>query len=118
VSSPLLLSPSALKVYHGFQRLNPVLECIRNVGKEFGDIVSDFQVGRTTGVLFLRYVRLLIDLLFGGTETRKCSLKYHRLHPEYIHKRIEGLGHAYNLRILLLMCDVVSNEILCSISDI
>ena len=35
------------------------------------------------------------------------SLRYHRLHPEYIHQRIEKLGHAYNLRILLLMCDVV-----------
>lgn len=36
------------------QRGNPVLECIRNVGKEFGEIVADYQVGRTTGVLFLR----------------------------------------------------------------
>ena len=35
------------------------------------------------------------------------SLRYHRLHPEYIHQRIEKLGHSYNLRILLLMCDVV-----------
>ncbi|KAG1858098.1 restriction endonuclease type II-like protein [Suillus subluteus] len=73
------------------QRLNPVLECIRNVGKEFGDIVSDFQVGRTSGVLFL-------------------SLKYHRLHPEYIHTRIEKLGHAFNLRILLIMCDVSEHQ--------
>ncbi|KAG2036122.1 restriction endonuclease type II-like protein [Suillus americanus] len=73
------------------QRLNPLLECIRNVGKEFGDIVSDFQVGRTSGVLFL-------------------SLKYHRLHPEYIHTRIEKLGHAYNLRILLIMCDVSEHQ--------
>ncbi|KAG0707314.1 restriction endonuclease type II-like protein [Suillus ampliporus] len=73
------------------QRLNPVLECIRNVGKEFGDIVPDFQVGRTTCVLFL-------------------SLKYHRLHPEYIHTRIEKLGHAYNLRILLIMCDVSEHQ--------
>lgn len=38
------------------QRLNPILECIRNVGKEFGDIVPDFQVGRTTCILFLRYI--------------------------------------------------------------
>jgi hypothetical protein len=38
------------------QRLNPLLECIRNVGKEFGDIVPDFQVGRTTCVLYLRFV--------------------------------------------------------------
>ena len=36
------------------QRGNPVLDCIKNVGKEFGDILADYQVGRTTGVLFLR----------------------------------------------------------------
>jgi DNA excision repair protein ERCC-1 len=34
-------------------------------------------------------------------------LRYHRLHPEYIHQRIERLGLSYNLRILLLMCDIV-----------
>ncbi|KAH7888765.1 restriction endonuclease type II-like protein [Phlebopus sp. FC_14] len=73
------------------QRLNPVLQCIRNVGKEFGDIVPDFQVGRTTCILFL-------------------SLRYHRLHPEYIHTRIEKLGRSYNLRILLIMCDVTEHQ--------
>ncbi|KAH9849412.1 restriction endonuclease type II-like protein [Lenzites betulinus] len=73
------------------QRGNPILECVRNVGKEFGEIVADYQVGRTTGVLFL-------------------SLRYHRLHPEYIHQRIEKLGHSYNLRILLLMCDVSEHQ--------
>ncbi|KAI0826670.1 restriction endonuclease type II-like protein [Trametes gibbosa] len=73
------------------QRGNPILECVRNVGKEFGEIVADYQVGRTTGVLFL-------------------SLRYHRLHPEYIHQRIEKLGHSYNLRVLLLMCDVSEHQ--------
>ncbi|KAF9065606.1 restriction endonuclease type II-like protein [Rhodocollybia butyracea] len=73
------------------QRGNPVLECIRNVGKEFGDIVADYQVGRTTGVLFL-------------------SLKYHRLHPEYIHTRIEKLGIRYTLRILLILCDITEHK--------
>ena len=38
------------------------------------------------------------------------SLRYHRLHPEYIHQRIEKLGTAFNLRILLILCDVVSNS--------
>ncbi|ESK97096.1 dna excision repair protein ercc-1 [Moniliophthora roreri MCA 2997] len=74
-------------ILNPLQRGNPILECIRNVGKEYGDIVADYQVGRTTGVLFL-------------------SLKYHRLHPEYIHTRIEKLGHSYSLRILLILCDV------------
>ncbi|KAI0067429.1 DNA repair protein rad10 [Artomyces pyxidatus] len=73
------------------QRANPAVESIRNVGKEFGDIVPDFQVGRTTAVLFL-------------------SLKYHRLHPEYIHQRIEALGQSYNLRILLLQCDITEHQ--------
>ena len=35
------------------------------------------------------------------------SLKYHRLHPEYIPTRIEKLGTSYNLRILLILCDIV-----------
>lgn len=87
------------------QRLNPVLECIRNVGKEFGDIVPDFQVGRTTCILFLRY---LTSLFPRSCSDQHVSLRYHRLHPEYIHTRIEKLGHSYNLRILLIMCDVVS----------
>ncbi|TFK44768.1 restriction endonuclease type II-like protein [Crucibulum laeve] len=78
-------------IVNPLQRGNPVLECIRNVGKEFGDIVADYQVGRTTGVLFL-------------------SLKYHRLHPEYIHTRIEKLGHSYSLRILLILCDITEHR--------
>jgi DNA excision repair protein ERCC-1 len=75
------------------------------VGKEFGDIVPDFQVGRTTCVLYLRYV---LDSSLCRLAERADSLKYHRLHPEYIHQRIERLGHSYSLRILLLLCDVVS----------
>ena len=35
------------------------------------------------------------------------SLRYHRLHPEYIHQRIEHLGLSYNLRIFLFVCDIV-----------
>lgn len=38
------------------------------------------------------------------------SLKYHRLHPEYVHTRIEKLQSLYGLRILLLVCDVVSQK--------
>ncbi|TFY57183.1 hypothetical protein EVG20_g8642 [Dentipellis fragilis] len=91
------------------KRLNPILECIRNVGKEFGEILPDFQVGRTTGVLFLRYDLLPIMYTREG-EPNRCSLRYHRLHPEYIHQRIEALGHSYNLRILLLMCDISEHQ--------
>jgi DNA excision repair protein ERCC-1 len=54
---PAVVVPSGNNIIvNTTQRLNPLLECIRNVGKEFGDIVADYQVGRSTGVLFLRYV--------------------------------------------------------------
>ena len=76
------------------------------MSKEFGDIVPDFQVGRTTGVLYLRQVAF--SHLPHSSAVIPGSLKYHRLHPEYIHQRIEKLGHMYNLRILLIVCDIVS----------
>ncbi|KAF9012392.1 restriction endonuclease type II-like protein [Cyathus striatus] len=89
---PVVIPPSRNNIIiNPLQRGNPVLECIRNVGKEFGEIVADYQVGRTTGVLYL-------------------SLKYHRLHPEYIPTRIEKLGHSYTLRILLILCDVTEHK--------
>ncbi|KAJ2822864.1 ssDNA endonuclease and repair protein rad10 [Coemansia furcata] len=69
------------------QRGNPVLECIRNVRWSYSkDIISDYVVGRTSCVLYL-------------------SVKYHRLHPEYISKRIDGLGKSYRLRVLLIHVD-------------
>lgn len=73
------------------QRRNPALNHIRNVGHEYGEIPADFQVGKTAGVLFL-------------------SLQYHRLHTEYIYTRIEKLGRAYNLRILLVLCDITDHR--------
>lgn len=91
------------------QRLNPIVECIRNVPKEFGEITPDYQVGRTTGVLFLRFF-LVVYWFYLWTE-HHFSLRYHRLHPEYIHQRIERLGQSYNLRILLLMCDIVRRDL-------
>ncbi|XP_014668819.1 PREDICTED: DNA excision repair protein ERCC-1-like [Priapulus caudatus] len=66
---------------------NPVLKCIRNVPWEFADIIPDYVMGRTTCVLFL-------------------SLRYHQLHPDYIHVRLKELGRQYELRILLLQVDI------------
>jgi DNA excision repair protein ERCC-1 len=100
------------------QRLNPILECIRNVSKEFGDIVPDFQLGRTTCALFLRCVTALAFEGANADIEVEVSLKYHRLHPEYIHQRIQKLGNSYNLRILLLMCDVVSPVLARCVADI
>ena len=54
--------------------------------------------------------RITMDLWQGFADG---SLKYHRLHPEYIHQRIEKMKGMYNVRILLVLCDVVS----CSGND-
>lgn len=70
------------------QKGNPVLSHIKNVPWEYGEHDADFVLGATTCCFFL-------------------SLKYHRLHPEYIYNRMTKLGRsAYNLRILLVLCDV------------
>lgn len=69
------------------QKGNPVLNGIRNVPWEYGEITADFVVGATSCALFL-------------------SLKYHRLHPEYIYNRIRDLGKQYGLRIMLVLCDI------------
>jgi DNA excision repair protein ERCC-1 len=58
---------------------------------EYGDIPADYVLGVTTCALFL-------------------SLKYHRLHPEYIYNRIKGLQGKYALRIILCMVDIPNHE--------
>ncbi|KAG6849989.1 hypothetical protein H0H93_002779 [Arthromyces matolae] len=52
---PVVLGTGNNILINPLQRGNVVLDNIKNVGKEFGDIVADYQVGRTTGVLFLRF---------------------------------------------------------------
>ena len=81
------------------------MQSIKNVGLEIGDIAADYQVGTHNGVLFLR-------LACEPQPTSKLtnSLKYHRLHPEYIHQRIEKMRNMYRVRILLVLCDVVSEQ--------
>ena len=37
-----------------------------------------------------------------------CSLRYHQLHPEYIHQRLKQLGRSFELRVLLVQVDIVS----------
>ncbi|CEF84642.1 mating-type switching protein swi10 [Fusarium graminearum PH-1] len=81
--STILVSPR--------QRGNPVLTSIRSMPWEYSDIPSDYVLGLGTCALFL-------------------SLKYHRLHPEYIYTRIRNLQGKYNLRILLTMVDIPNHE--------
>ncbi|KAL2257756.1 hypothetical protein VTK26DRAFT_9217 [Humicola hyalothermophila] len=81
--STILVSPR--------QKGNPVLACLRSVAWEYSDIPADYGLGLTTCALFL-------------------SLKYHRLHPEYIYARIRNLQGRYNLRILLTLVDIPNHE--------
>lgn len=71
------------------QRGNPVLRFVRNVPWEFGEVLPDYVLGQSTCALFL-------------------SLRYHHLHPDYIHARLQSLGKSFALRILLVQVDVVS----------
>ncbi|KAI1815914.1 restriction endonuclease type II-like protein [Poronia punctata] len=81
--SSILVSPR--------QKGNPVLASLRSIPWEYSDIPADYVLGLTTCALFL-------------------SLKYHRLHPEYIYTRIRNLQGKYNLRILLTMVDIPNHE--------
>ncbi|KAF5020487.1 hypothetical protein F66182_7478 [Fusarium sp. NRRL 66182] len=82
-ASTILVSPR--------QRGNPVLTSIRSMPWEYSDIPADYVMGLGTCALFL-------------------SLKYHRLHPEYIYTRIRNLQGKYNLRIVLTMVDIPNHE--------
>ncbi|CCG83649.1 Mating-type switching protein swi10 [Taphrina deformans PYCC 5710] len=73
------------------QKGNPVLNSVRNVPWEYGDIQADFVVGATACAMFL-------------------SLKYHRLHPEYIYNRVRDLGKSYGLRVMLVLCDIENHS--------
>lgn len=81
--SSILVSPR--------QKKNPVLTCLKSMPWELSDIPADFVLGLTTCALFL-------------------SLKYHRLHPDYIDTRIANLKGRYNLRVLLTMVDIDNHE--------
>jgi len=82
--------PSAILVSTR-QKGNPILNHVKSLPWEYSDIPSDYVLGATTCALFL-------------------SLKYHRLHPEYIYGRIWQIGKLYNLRILLTIVDIDNHE--------
>ncbi|XP_028847665.1 DNA excision repair protein ERCC-1 [Denticeps clupeoides] len=69
------------------QRGNPILKFVRSVPWEFGEVVPDYVLGRTTCALFL-------------------SLRYHNLNPNYVHGRLKQLGNSFTLRVLLVQVDV------------
>lgn len=73
------------------QKGNPILDHVKLLPWEYADIPADYELGNTTCALFL-------------------SLKYHRLHPEYIYSRIRALGQKYRLRIILIIVDIQNHE--------
>lgn len=73
------------------QKGNPVIQNIRGVAWEWAETPADYVLGATTCALFL-------------------SLKYHRLHPEYIYTRIKEIQGMFNLRIMLTMVDIQNHE--------
>lgn len=72
------------------QRGNSVLKHIRNVPFSYTRMVPDYIFSTISCALFL-------------------SLKYHSLHPSYIHKRIAELRTDFSLRILLVLVDLEDN---------
>lgn len=87
---PNRAAPSAILV-SSRQKGNPILNHVKLVPWEYADIPADYVLGATTCALFL-------------------SLKYHRLHPEYIYARIRLLAGKYKLRIVLVMIDIPNHE--------
>lgn len=87
---PQRSGPSAILVSPR-QKGNPLLKSIKAVPWEYSDIPADYVLGLTTCAFFL-------------------SIKYHRLHPEYIYNRIRQLQGKYQLRILLTLVDVDDHE--------
>ncbi|RAL05720.1 DNA repair protein RAD10 [Aspergillus ibericus CBS 121593] len=87
---PSRSGPSAILVSTR-QKGNPILNHIKLLPWEYADIPADYVVGNTTCALFL-------------------SLKYHRLHPEYIYSRIRLLAGKYLLRIILVIVDIPNHE--------
>ena len=87
---PQRQGPSAILVSTR-QKGNPILNHVKGQPWEYSDIPCDYVIGATTCALFL-------------------SLKYHRLHPEYIYTRLRQLGKLYNLRVLLTMVDIENHE--------
>src|SRR6266702_2706419 len=87
------------------QRLNPVIECIRNVQKGIWRHPT-LQAGRMIGILFLRLLRLTYSIHlrteYYWVALSRC-LRYRCLRPEYTHPNIEYLSQTHNLRVLLLI---------------
>lgn len=69
------------------QQGNPVLKHLHNIRWQFGDVTPDFLLGASACALFL-------------------SLRFHNLHPDYLHIRIRELQTSFRLRVVLCHLDI------------
>jgi DNA excision repair protein ERCC-1 len=89
------------------QRGNGLLRYLRNVPFAFSNIVGpDYIISPNQCALFL-------------------SMKYHNLHPNYIHRRIAEMKNDFDLRVLLCLVDVCDNAVtlmflnkLCAVNNL
>jgi len=72
------------------QRGNGLLNHIRNVPFAYSQMVPDYIMGANRCALFL-------------------SMRYHNLHPTYVHRRISELRTDFEFRLLLCLVDVEDN---------
>ena len=93
---PPLLEKKNLKIQGGIQvssrqRGNPILKSIRSVPWEFVEgLVPDYTLGTKICAFYL-------------------SVRYHTLHPDYIHERLKQMSSQngpYDLKVLLVQVDV------------
>ena len=83
-------SSSSSLLVHSRQRGNPLLKHFRQVKWEYSDTIlggADYSMSRSSCALFL-------------------SLRYHTLNPNYIYDRLKSTKIPYQLKILLVQCDV------------
>lgn len=78
-------------VVNSRQKGNPLLRFLRNIPYEFGQTPADYILGEACCALFL-------------------SLKFHKLHSDYVHERLKDVGHAYALQVLLVQVDIPEPE--------
>lgn len=81
---------SSRLLIHACQRKNPLITHIKDTPWEVADVCPDFEVGERSCILFL-------------------SVRYHNLHPDYIHQRIGLQGmQKYLLKVLLVLIDMTN----------
>ncbi|GMT28278.1 hypothetical protein PFISCL1PPCAC_19575, partial [Pristionchus fissidentatus] len=85
-------SASGVVINRKRQQGNPLLQYIRVVRYEWGEVACDIEIDSTIGIVFL-------------------SLSYHKLHNQYIHTRLTGKNeNKYATKILLVVDNVTESK--------